>query len=68
MDIPKIINIKQLSDESKISYSRLYFRKNGYTKEELEQTDRTRIVNAIVNKLKPFFNELGFDLRLKQKD
>lgn len=66
MNIPYIINLTELAKESKITYTRLYFRKNGVTKSELDNNDRTRIVNAIVNKLKPFFKELGFDLILKQ--
>ena len=67
MNIPPIINTAKLAEEAGFTYSQLYFRKNGHTKGELELTARTRIVNAIVNQLKPFFRDLGFELTLKQK-
>lgn len=63
----KIINLTQLANLSKVSYAKLYFRKNGEIKSELDLNDRTKIVNAIHKEIEPLFSDLGFSVEINQK-
>jgi len=57
-----LINLSKLSKAAKVNYFKIYFRKNGTTKMELDQNDKTKIVNAIHKDIKPLFEELGFEI------
>ena len=57
-----LINLTKLAKAAKVNYFKIYFRKNGTTKMELDQNDKTKIVNAIHKDIKPLFEELGFEV------
>lgn len=67
MDFPKLLNITELARLAKVSYNKMYFRKNGHIKGQMKQTDRTKIVNAIRDEIKPFLKELGYDISISQR-
>lgn len=62
----ELLNLVKLSEISGVSYSKLYHRKTGETKEELATNDATKIANGIKTMLDPLFKTLGFRIKISR--
>lgn len=63
-----ILNLKIVSKVAKVGYTKLYFRKTGRIEKELEEQDKTKVVNAIQKYLAPLFLRLGFTLTIARTE
>ena len=63
----KIIKLSALSRLSGVHYMRVYRRKTGFHKSDIDLDDRTKLVNALVKDLKPFMDSLGFEMAISPK-
>lgn len=64
----ELISLKQLAKLSGINYYAIYRRKQGQYKAPLSLNKRTKMANAIVDDLGPFFKDLGFDMTIRQRN
>ena len=62
-----LISLKQLALKSGINYYKIYRRKQGQYKKPLTLNQRTKMANAIVDDMAPFFKDLGFDMSIRQR-
>lgn len=62
-----LISLLELSKKSGINYYQIYRRKIGHCKTPLTLNKRTKLANAIVDDLAPFFKDLGFDMTIRQR-
>ena len=62
------INLSALCDLAGIHYMKVYRRKTGFHKSDLSLDDRTKLANALVKDLKPFAENLGYELAIHPKD
>jgi hypothetical protein len=61
----KFIKLKTLSDATGIGFYRLYYRKAfGAKRDRINLNERTKIANTLMNDIKPFFQDLGFDVKM----
>lgn len=62
-----MLSLKEIAKKSGINYYQIYRRKIGHCKTPLTLNKRTKMANAIVDDIAPFFKDLGFDMTIRQR-
>ena len=61
----KIISLRRLAAAANIDYMKLYFNLAGRY-DSLSIQEKTQLSNAAIDELVPFFETLGFDIKIKR--
>lgn len=62
----KIVNLKHLTETSKIPYQKVYDNIILQRYDTLDFNDKTVLANTLVDEVKVLFKELGFSIHIKR--